>query len=71
MMDEQDFLARLTAEEDQAQSALVAMATRVTLYRKYLILGGITDGLLDDLVRDYHCALLDASVLAREDEHDG
>jgi hypothetical protein len=59
-----ELLARLTAEEDQALASLLALANRVTRYRQYLLLGGLSTEMADELVGELHTALL-ANVFDR------
>lgn len=67
-MNDDDFAARLRAEEDQAEAGLLRLATRAGVYYRYLVLAGVPTDLIPELVSTYHAELVANSFAPSDDE---
>lgn len=54
-----EFLAKLRADEDQVTAAVIAMGRLICQYRATLLTGGFRDDEVFELVQAYHAVLLD------------
>lgn len=65
-----DMFVRLVAEEDQARAGIMALATRVCIYREALILGGMRPDEAFQLTGEFQATLL-ATITTTSGGEDG
>lgn len=63
MDDDADLIARMRAQEDQADASLMRLASRIGNYYRYLVLAAVPMDLIPDLVQTYHAELVATSLM--------